>query len=322
MKRKRTQFRLTGGTIFLTYPKCGLTKERALELLQEKVASKERTLIEYLVAQEKHKDGSDHLHAYLKMDQGWNNKDQNFWDLENHHGNYQGCRSSAAVKKYCLKEGNWLGSEGVLDQIQGPWGKALALAREGKKQEALTLLEEGGEKTARDSILYRETLTRSLGGLAPILELPCARGLENYPDLFHWQQNRFTLILFGETNRGKTSLAASLLPRALLTRHLDPLAAYSEGRHSGIILDDMSFHHLHDEAQIALLDVELSTQVHVRYRVADIPAGTPRILTTNRLPCDILRLSNPAIARRVMTIKWLGWDSKPMWENWGTTNRL
>lgn len=294
-----------------------MAKERALELIQEKVASKEKTLLEYLIAQEKHKDGKDHLHVYLKMDSGWNNKDERFWDLEAHHGNYQGCRSSAAVKKYCSKEGDWLASPGLqIEKKEQPWRKALALAKEGCTLEALQCLEEGGEKTARDAILYRETLARSFCAISPMSPLPCARDLDQYPDLFDWPRHRLTLVLFGETNLGKTSLAASLLPTALLTRHLDPLAQFDGTKYSGIILDDMNFHHLHDEAQIALLDVELSTQVHVRYRVASIPAQTPRIITTNKPPCDILRLQNPAIARRVMSIRWLGWDHRPMWEHW------
>lgn len=318
-KRKASTFRLTAKSLFLTYPKCSLAKEEALAILEEKVSGKETSIKEYLIANEKHADGSDHLHVYLLLEQSWNCKDPRFWDLGEHHGNYQGCRSAAAVKKYCTKENNWIASPGleISSKKASTWTDALALAREGKTKEALNTLEEGGERCARDTVLHRETLLRTFAAISPITRLACARDMSLYPNLFEWPRGRLSLILFGDTNLGKTSLACSLLPEGLLTRHLDLLATYDPERNQGIILDDMSFSHLHDEAQIALLDVELSTQVHVRYRVANIPAGTPRILTSNRLPCDVLRLSNPAIARRVLAIRWLGWNSDPMWEPWG-----
>lgn len=61
----------------------------------------------------------------------------------------------------------------------------------------------------------------------------------------------------------------------------------------------MSFHHLHREAQIHLVDVAEDRDIHIRYAVAHIPAGMPRIITTNKPEGEILWTHDPAIARRV-----------------------
>lgn len=85
-------------------------------------------IVDYIIASEKHKDGTDHLHVYLKMNKKLNIKSQKFFDLldpkdldnpeEVYHGNYQGCRSDMAVMNYVVKGGNYISSlsEADLDQ--------------------------------------------------------------------------------------------------------------------------------------------------------------------------------------------------------------
>lgn len=48
---------------FLTYPKCDVTPQACLEYLQESFK-----IEEYVIAQEEHKDGSLHLHAFIKTE--------------------------------------------------------------------------------------------------------------------------------------------------------------------------------------------------------------------------------------------------------------
>jgi len=315
-------FRLATTQFFLTYPQCSIAPEEALSTLKAKVVSKERALVSYLIAREKHKDGNEHLHAYLKLDSALNLKDPLFWDLGNHHGNYQGCRSPAAVINYVSKENEWIASPDLEDRARKKktssatsWADARSAAKTGDLAAALQVLESGGTGVLRDLTLYGTTITRNLQELATPLDHPGARELSEYPDLFAWDRNR-CLILFGATNTGKTTLAKSLLPRSIFTRHLDLLAGYQPSKHQGIILDDLSFLHLHDEAQIALTDIADPTQIHVRYRVAVVPAGTPRIVTTNKQPYEVLNLNNPAIARRVQAIEWFGWDETPQWRDY------
>ena len=47
----------------LTYPQCEVQPNNILQFLQKKVSLKE-----YVIAQEKHKDGNHHIHAYIRLD--------------------------------------------------------------------------------------------------------------------------------------------------------------------------------------------------------------------------------------------------------------
>lgn len=149
-------------------------------------------------------------------------------------------------------------------------------------------------------------IMETLQGLAPPTRPSNVRfALENYSfPVERWDPHTRTLILFGATNVGKTSLAKALLPRALMTRHLDPLVTYQSKGYKGIILDDMSFNSgeytMKPEAQIHLLDREDDTQIHCRYRVAEIPAHTPTIITSNKHPTQVVALHDPAIERRCL----------------------
>lgn len=311
--RDQSTFRLNATQLFLTYPQCSLDPTEALQLLTEALKKKKRTISEYLIAKEKHKDGNDHLHVWLKLDKKVDIRSASLLDLKNHHGNYQSARSSSRVKAYCSKEGDFIAHPPYVPTAKpSPWKTAIALAKEGKTKEAIQSLEDGGERVCRDLVLHQASIETSLRIFEPPQLLTFARPLTSYGELFTWAKDKVALILVGATNTGKTTLAASLLPTALFTRHLDLLVQLRG--HEGVILDDMSFKHLHDEAQIALLDVEMETHVHVRYRVATLPAGLPRILTSNKEPFEIINMSNPAIARRVMAIRWYGWDNDPMWE--------
>lgn len=309
--KKSKDFRINALGFYLTYPKCSLTPEEALNGLREICLKKKRTIKEYLISTEKHQDGTDHIHAWIKVNKSLHVRSPTLFDLASHHGNYQGAKSSSRVKKYCAKDGNYIADPPYIPPVKAtPWKSAMDLAKEGQVQEAWDHLANGGERSCRDLILHSTAIMTSLQRLAPVRPLACAQELTSYGTLFEWDKMRHTLLICGATNLGKTTLAASLLPKALFTRHMDLLADLTT-QHEGIILDDMSFKHLHDEGQIALIDTAMTTQVHVRYKVAIIPAGLPRIVTTNKSPYDVFNLNNPAIARRLLCVTWHGWDANP-----------
>lgn len=89
---------------FLTYPKCDISKEAALPLLR---AVDNHEIVEYVIAEEKHQDGTPHLHAFIKYDKKVEYKSTK-WDLQEYHGNYQAAKSWNAVKTYCKKEGSFI----------------------------------------------------------------------------------------------------------------------------------------------------------------------------------------------------------------------
>jgi len=232
------------------------------------------------------------------------------------HGNYRTACNAARLKKYCATDGNELADPPLdLTVKSTPSTIAIQAAKAGRLTEAIETIQTTNEQTARMWILQGNSITSNLKALAPPSVLPFSRPLADFGPLFEWDRSR-TLLLIGETNTGKTTLAASLLPLALFTRHQDKLALLTDA-HEGVILDDMSFRHLHREAQIALLDVAMPTDVHVRYKVAHLPAGLPRIITSNREAHEIVAIDDPAIRRRVQVVTWYGVNASPSWASEG-----
>lgn len=112
---RRNSTRITKG-LFATWPSLGDTTPD-LEGLKRRITStyERRGLIAGVIARERHKDGSWHVHGYLKFD-GEHGDDRGRTVLEHSeldnitgkHGNYQAARSETKVIKYCLKDGMYL----------------------------------------------------------------------------------------------------------------------------------------------------------------------------------------------------------------------
>lgn len=305
-------FRLQTTQLYMTYAQCAIEPKVVLEVLKETMAKRKRTIEEYIVAQEKHQDGNFHIHCWLKLNKQIEISSPRLLDVKEHHGKYEAVRNPTKCKKYCTKDGVYISDPPYIPPVKvTTWTTAIAQMEAGMTQEAMETLKSGGDRTCRDLILHRTAILTAMTDLKPVVCLQSARELTSYEPLFEWDRRR-TLILFGETNTGKTELATSLIPKALMTSHMDILANLREG-HEGIILDDMSFKHLHDEAQIALLDTAFERQIHIRYKVAILPAGLPRIITTNKEPFEIVNTNNPAILRRIQCIRWLGYNKDPAW---------
>lgn len=261
-------------------------------------------LSDWIIAREKHQDGSYHLHAYLESQSVISTTRPDFLDLRGHHPNIQAVRSANAVKKYVTKEGDFI-ARNAISTSTNPWKRARDLAREEGLPSALAALEEE-PKTAQQLCVNGDRIRKNLTTLAA-KRLKIGHPLDTFTgwNQTMWTRDTHALILTGPTNVGKTSLAKALLPRALFIRHLDRLREFDPDLYDGVILDDMAFAHLHREAQIALVDCGDDTDIHIRYTVAQLPAGTPRIFTTNRMPGDVFSLDDPAINRRVQCVRML-----------------
>lgn len=105
---------------------------------------------------------------------------------------------------------------------------------------------------------------------------------------------RRCLWLCGPSGIGKTQFACSLIERPLFVRHVDQLKNFNALDYGGIIFDDMSFTHWPRESQITLLDCDMPTAIHIRYKVVELPALTKRVFTSN----VVIFADDPAIARR------------------------
>jgi len=106
---RKHKFRLSAKSVFLTYPKCKVSKENALKQLR---AKKESTYI--CVSHEKHADNTDHLHALVQYSDKFSTTKADYFDLEDeedeiaYHGNYQGAKDAQNVLDYVRKAGDYI----------------------------------------------------------------------------------------------------------------------------------------------------------------------------------------------------------------------
>lgn len=121
---------------FLTYPKCDISKEQALVILQTNGLPK---ILEYVIAEESHSDGTPHLHAFVKLEKKIRFSQAKF-DLLSHHGNYQPAKSWKAVQNYCKKDGNYISN---IDVESASKKQSKKLHYTDFERDPLELLEEG-----------------------------------------------------------------------------------------------------------------------------------------------------------------------------------
>lgn len=186
-----------------------MTPQEALERLRAVPSSSD--IEEWVVASEKHQDGTDHLHAFIKYGKKteWSPRK---WDLDSYHGNYQKARSWQDVKAYCLKGGNFIAS---FDPEAA--SKKKSCGRELNKrliEEDLTGLVLEGEirlqdylrlKAAKEAFLrdITETLPRCTDWIPNGLGLALPVKTTDYKLRHLW-------IWSSEANKGKTTFIRSL----------------------------------------------------------------------------------------------------------------
>lgn len=97
---------------FLTYPQCPADAQSCLDDLRDKLQEKWNLAIEeYVVCEEKHQDGSPHLHAFLKLDRKIRFKGDRFnfiYEGKEYHGDYQIAKSWHAVQRYVAKDKKYI----------------------------------------------------------------------------------------------------------------------------------------------------------------------------------------------------------------------
>lgn len=104
--RKKKKFRLNKKGFFLTFPKCSVPKETAMKNLKESLIMKSKIPIQWaMISQEKHKDGTDHLHVLIWYEREINIKTETFFDcLTNQHANVQPMGNVQKSIQYLQKE--------------------------------------------------------------------------------------------------------------------------------------------------------------------------------------------------------------------------
>lgn len=107
MEADQKKFRLQGKQFFLTYPRCGATKEALLAFLQT-LGTLHGGIDRYRVCAETHQDGTPHLHAYVSFYKKVTVTNCYYFDFEGYHGSYETVRSRVGALRYISKHGDYI----------------------------------------------------------------------------------------------------------------------------------------------------------------------------------------------------------------------
>lgn len=161
----------------------------ALEELQAKW-----DLDEYVIAEEEHKDGALHLHAFLKLKERVYFKPDMF-DIAGYHGNYQSAKSWRAVQEYVKKDGNFISN---LDLKAAANNHAKKITPADLLRDPLELLEEGKlNPMALNNFIKNRDVYQMLLNQKRLREIP----KDIIKKRHHW--------IYGESNSGKTTYVRS-----------------------------------------------------------------------------------------------------------------
>ncbi|CDP12517.1 unnamed protein product [Coffea canephora] len=112
MPRAPSSFFINAKNIFLTYPRCVLPKQQALDAIRNLQFPISPIYIR--VAKETHEDGSPHLHCLIQFEGKFRTESARFFDIKSpisnsmFHPNVQGARNSSAVRDYISKYGDFV----------------------------------------------------------------------------------------------------------------------------------------------------------------------------------------------------------------------
>lgn len=137
--KKQKAFRMNAKQFMLTFPQCDTKKETVVERIDEKWKD---DIKGYVVSEEKHKDGTPHLHVFLQFHNKKNFKTASCFDfLTGQHGDYEVAKSLSGAVTYCIKDGNFLAKGLDLDKIKK--------ARKGKISDSIARRVQDGETLAQ-----------------------------------------------------------------------------------------------------------------------------------------------------------------------------
>jgi len=112
-----SKFRINCKNLFLTYPQCTLTKEELMVNL--KLIKHEWSYA--IICDEKHADGTPHLHAFLRFKKKVDIRKETYFDFSGFHPNIQAAKNSNASINYIKKDGSFI-EFGEFDNPDTPMG--------------------------------------------------------------------------------------------------------------------------------------------------------------------------------------------------------
>jgi len=300
------QFRLRGKKLFLTYSQLNLNfLNDAKKLILEQLEKKVPKIIQYIIAEEKHKDGGIHYHIYLEFNTRAELYGANCLDLDfdgiKYHGKYETIRKKDSAIRYIIKDKNFI-AEPELNVIDGELYLDF--------KEYLTKLHEKAGITEIKNYLIKNPILMTKGGstllkqLQEVDKLKFDKLIEKYEEksiipienfnipneLLEWFQTGCveTLIINGLSGMGKTELIKSFLQsqniKFLLIRNIHGLKDYEPQIHKAVIFDDIFFEkELSSEEHIGISDTANPSNVRILRDSIRIMQNTLRIFTTNNV---------------------------------------
>ncbi|UFT26565.1 replication-associated protein [Desmodium mosaic virus] len=302
------KFRLSAKNIFLTYPRCSLSKEEALQQLQNISLPSNKLFIR--VARELHENGEPHLHVLIQLEGKAQIYNQRTFDLisptrsAHFHPNIQGAKSSSDVKSYVEKDGDFIdfgvfqvdgrSSRGGQQSINDSYAKAL---NSGSSTAALQIIRE--EQPAHFFLHHHNLVTNAarIFQKAPEQWVPPFQlsSFTNVPDdMQEWADDYFgrdaaarpdrpiSIIVEGDSRTGKTMWARSLGRHNYLSGHLDFNARVFSNDVEYNVIDDVSPQYLKLKHWKELIGAQRDWQSNCKYgKPVQIKGGVPSIVLCN-----------------------------------------
>lgn len=198
-------FRICAKNFFLTYPRCSESKDALKTFLLSLGCSA------CVVGAELHEDGTPHLHAVVSFARKKDIKNARFFDFNNHHGSYEGCRDVLASIAYTKKDGDFI-EWGDVPKAKRKWTEALSAS---SKEETMQLI---SEISPRDFILNNQRIRDYCDWKFKPVQEEYVPKFTNFimPDIVQVWKDQLnidrpkSLIIWGPSRLGKTELARSL----------------------------------------------------------------------------------------------------------------
>nr|AKP17213.1 AC1 [Dolichos yellow mosaic virus]CAI91273.1 replication associated protein [Dolichos yellow mosaic virus] len=307
-------FRISARNIFLTYPKCSLSKEEALEQLCRIECPSDKLFIR--VAQEAHQDGTMHLHALVQFKGKAQFRNARHFDLTHphstqiFHGNVQGAKSSSDVKSYITKDGDYV--DWGTFQIDGRSARG---GRQTADDAVASALNSGTVQGAMNIIkeLLPHNYVFQYHNLRSNLERIFAPPITVYTSFYKpgdfsqvpsvmtdWAENNvvdpswrsdpaarprrpMSIVVEGATRTGKTLWARSLGAHNYMCGHLDlsPKIFSNDAWYN--VIDDVDPHYLKHFKEF--MGAQMDWQSNIKYgKPTQIKGGIPTIFLCNPGP--------------------------------------
>lgn len=103
---QKKKFNFHAKKVYLTYPRCSLSKEVLIEEL-----GKISEIKNYAVSIERHADGTPHLHALIEFYEKIHRTTERAFDIQGHHPNIKGVKTNSdqsRILDYVAKDGDYL----------------------------------------------------------------------------------------------------------------------------------------------------------------------------------------------------------------------